>query len=75
MGLDKYLFLCEHGEKRSPTCARVAREMLKSNEKIEITYGAYSVVRDFRTSILPHLQSFSKIFVFSLVRRLPPQIY
>jgi predicted protein tyrosine phosphatase len=60
--MERYLFICEYGERRSPTAASVAREMIQ-NSKVDITYGAYSSMKRFEERILPHLQSFSKIFV------------
>jgi len=41
---EKYLFLCSMGQNRSPTAARVARDIAKERGlDIEMSYGAVDV--------------------------------
>jgi len=61
MAHKKYLFLCEHGEKRSPTFASVARELL--GESNDYAYGAYSMISQFGQRVFSHLNSFDFIVV------------
>lgn len=60
----KYLFLCHAGEKRSPTAARVTRDIADEKElNLDINYAAFVSVEQLGERGIRQVNSYDRVFV------------